>query len=144
MNPTSIRPASAEEEGELAALLELSELPVEGLEDTELFVLEEKGAPLGVVGLEVRGPYALLRSLAVKSEARSKGYGRTLLAFAEEEARCRGVQAVFGLTTTIPELLTRYGFMPVERTDLPAELSASAELRGACPASAQAFRKALL
>ena len=125
-------------------MLERSELPVAGLEDTELFVLEEKGDLFGVVGLEVRDPYALLRSLTVKSEARSKGYGRTLLAFAEEEARRRGLRAVFGLTTTIPELLTRCGFTPVERTDLPAELSASAELRGACPASAQAFRKPLL
>ena len=124
-------------------MLERSELPVTGLEDTELFVLEEKGDPLGVVGLEVRDPYALLRSLTVKSEARSKGYGRTLLAFAEEEAHRRGLRAVFGLTT-IPELLTRYGFTPVGRTDLPAELSASAELRGACPASAQALRKPLL
>ncbi len=134
----------AEEVAELTAMLERSELPVAGLEDTELFVLEEKGDLFGVVGLEVRDPYALLRSLTVKSEARSKGYGRTLLAFAEEEARRRGLRAVFGLTTTIPELLTRYGFTPVGRTDLPAELSASAELRGACPASAQAFRKPLL
>ena len=125
-------------------MLERSELPVAGLEDTELFVLEEKGDLFGVVGLEVRDPYALLRSLTVKSEARSKGYGRTLLAFAEEEARRRGLRAVFGLTTTIPELLIRCGFTPVGRTDLPAELSASAELRGACPASAQAFRKPLL
>ena len=125
-------------------MLEQSELPVDGLEDTALFVLEEGNEPIGLVGIEVHNSYGLLRSLTVKESVRGQGYGRILLTFAEEEARRRGLQAVFGLTTTIPELLIRYGFTPVERTDLPAGLSASAELRGACPGSAQAFQKELL
>ncbi len=125
-------------------MLERSELPIAGLEDTHLFVLAEGDEPVGLVRIETHGSYALMRSLTVNEGVRGQGYGRILLRFAEAEARRRGLRAVFGLTTTIPELLTGYGFTPVERTDLPAELSASAELRGACPASAQAFRKALL
>ncbi len=125
-------------------MLERSELPVDGLEDTDLFVLEKADEPVGLVGIETHGSYALMRSLTVNEEVRSQGYGRILLRFAEGEARRRGLRAVFGLTTTIPELLTRCGFTPIERTELPAELSASAELRGACPASAQAFWKELL
>lgn len=59
------------------------------------------------------------------------------------EARRRGLRAAFGLTTTILELFVRHGFILVSRPELPAELEASAELRGACPASAQAFQKDL-
>ena len=124
-------------------MLERSELPIAGLEDTDLFVLEGGDEPIGLVGIETHGCYALMRSLTVNEGVRGQGYGRILLGFAEEESRRRGLRAVFGLTTTIPELLTSCGFTPVERTDLPAELAASAELRGACPASAQAFRKVL-
>ena len=125
-------------------MLEAAELPIAGLEETELFVLEENSELVGLIGLEVHGSYALLRSLAVKASARGKGYGRTLLEFAEDEARRRSLQAAFALTTTIPDLLIRRGFEPIERDELPAELSASAELRGACPASARAFGKQLL
>jgi amino-acid N-acetyltransferase len=144
MNGIAIRPAQPGEMNTLAALLETEELPVAGLEQTDLFVLEEDGDLIGTVGIEVHSPYALLRSLTVSSEIRGRGHGLTLLAFAHEEARRRGLRAVFGLTTTIPDLLATHGFRYVAREDLPTELDTSAELRGACPASAQAFRKDLL
>ena len=44
-------------------------------------------APTGVVGLEIYGDVALLRSLAVAVDSRGKGYGRALVAGAERSPR---------------------------------------------------------
>jgi amino-acid N-acetyltransferase len=43
------------------------------------------------------------------------------------------------LTETADGWFPRFGFRPVPREALPAALSASAELRGACPATARAL-----
>jgi amino-acid N-acetyltransferase len=130
----------AADEGDLpavAALLKKAGLPLAGLERATLFVLEQSGALLGVVGYERYGPYALLRSLAVAKEVRGEGHGRRLMQFILDETKRTGCTAVYGLTTTIPDWLLELGFDELTREALPAALSASAELRGACPASAR-------
>ena len=132
----------AADEGDLpavAALLAKAGLPLAGLEQATLFVLEQGGALLGVVGYERYGPYALLRSLAVAEEVRGQGHGRMLIRFVQDETRRVGCTTVYGLTTTIPEWLLELGFDELAREALPAALHASAELRGACPASARVF-----
>lgn len=133
-------------EGDLPAirqLLEAARLPVEGLADTRLFVLEETDHIVGVVGFESYPPYVLLRSLAVVPEVRGQGKGRWLLDAVLQQAKAAGHTAAYGLTTTIPDWLSRLGLEEISRADLPAELAASAELRGACPASGRVFTKAL-
>lgn len=52
----------------------------------------------GVVGLEICGEAALLRSLAVVVSRRGSGLGVKLVAHAEEYALNRGVQSIFLLT----------------------------------------------
>ncbi|HET7600112.1 MAG TPA: hypothetical protein VFK09_07450, partial [Gemmatimonadales bacterium] len=47
------------------------------------------------------------------------------------------------LTTTADRWFRRLGFVPVERSALPAALAGSEELKGACPASAVAMHRAL-
>ena len=47
-------------------------------------------APLGIVGLEIESPHALLRSLVVDAPLRSSGMGSKLLAAAEAHAADRG------------------------------------------------------
>jgi amino-acid N-acetyltransferase len=54
----------------------------------------------GVVGLEIHGTVALLRSLAVAPAWRGQGLGAALLAHAERAARRRGLAALYLLTTT--------------------------------------------
>ena len=60
---------------------------------------------VGVVGLENFGTMALLRSLAVSVELRGSGLGRTLVQFAESEARAMGVIDLFLLTETAEHFL---------------------------------------
>jgi amino-acid N-acetyltransferase len=132
----------AADEGDLpavAALLSRADLPLEGVEETTLFVLEQDGRVIGVVGYERYGLHALLRSLTVAEEARGEGHGRRLMQFILEETRRTGCTAVYGLTTTISDWLLELGFSELTREELPEATHASAELQGACPASARVF-----
>ena len=56
----------------------------------QVWVLEEQGELVGVVSLTQRPGSFLLQNIAVAPEAQGKGYGRRLIAFAEEQARERG------------------------------------------------------
>jgi N-acetylglutamate synthase-like GNAT family acetyltransferase len=134
-----IRPQADADREAVRALLAGPELTAEGLEDAELFVLDEGGV-LGAVGLERRGEAALLRSLAVVESARARGHGAALLHFAIARARAAGVREVFAITTSIDDWLERLGFAPATRHEVPEPLTASAEFRGACPASARIYR----
>lgn len=59
--------------------------------DNQVWVLEAGGEIIGLVVLVGNRPEALLlENIAVTPAAQGKGYGRQLIAFAEEEARRRG------------------------------------------------------
>jgi amino-acid N-acetyltransferase len=146
----ALRPADAGDLPAVAALLAGEGLPTAGIasDATRLYLLDGEAVGAGsglaaVVGFELYGGYALLRSLAVRSGLRGRGFGEALLRHALREAAKAGARIAYGLTTTIPELLLRWGLEEVDRAALPAELAASAELRGACPSSARAFRTTL-
>ena len=121
----------------VAALLRAAHLPLDGAEthlDAFVVAAREDGAITGAGGLELYGEVALLRSLVV--EPRGTGLGSSLVARLIEDARTRGVRDLLLLTTTAAAFFPRFGFVPVTREAVPAALHASAELRGACPASA--------
>lgn len=128
-----------------AALLVAAGLPLAGWDAAGVhrWGVREDGRLLGVIALERHGAHGLLRSLAVAPEARGRGLAHALVAHALREARTLGLRDVAGLTTTIPDLLPRWGFLEVPRDALPAPLAASPELQGACPASARAFVRAV-
>ena len=56
--------------------------------------------PTALVGLELHGTSALLRSLVVHPDVRLTGIGKMLVEHAETQARARGVRAMYLLTTT--------------------------------------------
>jgi ribosomal protein S18 acetylase RimI-like enzyme len=58
--------------------------------DGQAWVLDVDGAMAGLVVLEEDGDTLLLDNVAVSPAAQGKGYGRILIAFAEEEARRLG------------------------------------------------------
>lgn len=118
-------------------------LPLDGLEDAVHVLLALVGADVvGCVALELHGgddaPIFLLRSAAVAPDWRGRGVGRALTA-----AALQRVDAAHGevalLTETAAEYFPQFGFRAIDRAALPAALADSAELRGACPASARAF-----
>jgi amino-acid N-acetyltransferase len=105
----------------------------------DFVVAEAGGAMVGCAGIERYGATALLRSVAVAEPERGTGLGGRLTHACLAAARAAGIATVVLLTETADEYFPRFGFRAVERAALPASVSASAELRGACPDSARAM-----
>jgi amino-acid N-acetyltransferase len=89
----------------------------------------------GVVGLELYGAVALLRSLAVAASRRSAGLGSALVAHAERYAREQGAKSLYLLTTTAEAFFLRRGYARVSRDEAPAAIKGTREFAGICPAS---------
>lgn len=137
-----VRRARPEDRARVEALLAAENLPLAGVaEHFGSFLIAVTAQSIaGAIGLERYGEDALLRSAVVAKEARGRGVGALLAARLLHDAAAAGVRRVFLLTTTAEPWFARIGFRPVPRTELPAALSASAELRGACPDTAVAMR----
>lgn len=99
--------------------------------------------PKGVVGLEIYGPDALLRSLAVDAGARGRGCAKALVAQAERYAASRGVRRVYLLTTTAEKFFERLGYRAVARDDAPEAIRKTAEFSSLCPSSSAFMAKTL-
>ena len=128
------------------ALLAAAGLPVADLAAAHLDDFWGSGAGedlTGVVGLEIHGTVALLRSLAVAPDWQGRGLGAALLAHAERTARQRGITALYLLTTTAEAYFTRRGYVRIPREAAPPALHRTAEFAALCPASAACLRKAL-
>src|SRR4051794_15465546 len=139
-----VRAATPADSPALRAPVAAAGLPVAGLDDAALVLIAEDGlgALVGTVALERHGTDRdtayLLRSAAVDPAWRGRGVGAALTAAALVHVDAVGVPVAL-LTETAERYFPRFGFAPVTRDRLPASLTASAELRGACPASARAL-----
>jgi len=147
MSAEILRAARPEDRAAVVALLTDAGLPPAGLDDhfPDGFVVacDADGTLLGAAGLEDYGPVGLLRSVAVLGDRRGTGLGSRLSRAVMAMAADRGVRELFLLTTGAEGYFPRLGFERVERDALPAALTASAQLRGACPVTAVAMRAQL-
>lgn len=100
-------------------------------------------APIGLVGLELFGDVALLRSLVVDAGHRGAGAGAALLEHAEDQARARGVRTIYLLTTTAEEFFARRRYARATRDSAPAAIRSTREFSGMCPASSAFMRREL-
>ena len=128
------------------ALLERENLPASDLTDLHLkrfFYTGGSDAPTGMVGLEVYGAVALLRSLVVNADARSAGIGTALIARAEDHASSHGVQSLYLLTTTGEAFFARRGYHRIDRAVAPAAIRSTREFAGLCPPSSAFMFKRL-
>ena len=130
--------------GDLAAiemLLRRSGLPQDGVGDrlATTLVAREAERIVGTAALELYGSEALLRSVAVEPAHQGQGLGQELTRGALGLARQRDVTRVYLLTETAGGFFPRFGFRPLPRTDVPANVQASGEFTYACPASALAM-----
>jgi amino-acid N-acetyltransferase len=134
----SLRPATGRDLAAVERLLTASSLPLAGVAENlgGFFVAESGGELVGVVGLEVRGNNALLRSTAVEPAWRGRGVGRQLVERVVAEAEARGIRALYLLTTTAERYFPSFGFTRTTREAVPEEVRATEEFRDACPASA--------
>ena len=142
---TTIRGASPADLPRIERLLAASDLPLAGVREAlPTFLVAEAGNDLvGVAGLEVCCDNALLRSVAVAPEYRSRGVGRALVMRLIGDAESRGLRALYLLTTTAEHYFPSFGFQRVERSQVPEAVRATAEFTSACPASATVMERVL-
>jgi N-acetylglutamate synthase-like GNAT family acetyltransferase len=140
-----LRPASAGDLSAVERLLEENALPLDGVREAlHTFVVAEDGRDIvGVAGLEVCCDNALLRSVAVRPEWRSRGVGRELVTRVIADAESRGLHALYLLTTTAERYFPSFGFRAIARDEVPSDVRDTAEFREACPASAVVMAREL-
>jgi amino-acid N-acetyltransferase len=127
-------------------LLESAGLPVADLTEQRLEHFLFCGSPdrlTGLVGLELYGADALLRSLAVAPSARGVGLGTALVQHAESYARGRGVHTLYLLTTTAKRFFEARGYRLTARAACPKAIQATAEFASLCPVDAALLTKRL-
>lgn len=136
-----LRPATPTDWTEVEAVLLASGLPTTGAREhlTGFLVAERPGRLVGTAGLELYGESALLRSVAVRPEARGDGLGARLVEGALALARTRGATTVVLLTLDAADYFTRFGFARVATDQVPEAVKASTQFQGVCPASAIAM-----
>jgi amino-acid N-acetyltransferase len=120
------------------ALLDAAALPSSDLTDAHMehfFFCGSADVLTALVGLELHGASALLRSLVVHPDVRSTGIGKMLVAHAETRARARSVRAVYLLTTTASGFFQRRGYTLAARETAPSEIRTTREFADICPAS---------
>jgi amino-acid N-acetyltransferase len=136
-----IRPAILDDQKTIHSLLLGYKLPLDGLEETELWVLQlSSGEIAGVAGLELYGDQGLLRSVAVADGMHNRGYGAALASYVIGEARKSRVQDLFLLTTTAPEFFKKLGFKEESREKVVGGIGDSVEFKSACPKTAILMR----
>jgi amino-acid N-acetyltransferase len=134
------------DESAVKQLLSESSLPISDITTQHLQHFFGCGSSLGlegVIGLELFGEMALLRSLAVASSRRNSGLGSRLVAHAERHARDQGVQSLYLLTTTAEQFFLRHGYARIPRDKAPAAIKSTSEFSGICPVSSAFMVKAL-
>jgi N-acetylglutamate synthase-like GNAT family acetyltransferase len=138
-----IRPSTAADLPAVERLLTESGLPLDGVREAlPTYVVAVAGDEVvGVAGVECCIANGLLRSVAVRPEWRSHGIGRALVTRVISDAEARGLDALFLLTTTAERYFPSFGFRKVPRDLVPDDIKATAEFRGACPASATVMRR---
>ncbi len=99
---------------------------------------------VGVIGVERRGGFGLVRSMAVAEDFRHQGIARQLYERAETEAREHGIACLYALTETAETFFQAAGFEWTDRAEAPAEIADSTQFAALCPASAALLRRQLI
>src|ERR1700722_7433050 len=122
----------------VVALLEAEGLPASDLTEAHLehfFFTGSDGAPSALVGLEIYGDAALLRSLVVSTAARTQGLGSALVLHAEEYAAAHRVRSLYLLTTTAEAYFEHRGYRRIDRSQAPPSIQSTREYASLCPSS---------
>jgi len=130
----------------VVALLEAEGLPASDLTEAHLehfFFTGSDGAPSALVGLQIYGPDALLRSLVVSCAARSQGLGSALVLYIEEYAAAHQVSSLYLLTTTAEAYFEHRGYRRIDRAQAPSSIQSTREFASLCPASSAFMVKQL-
>lgn len=139
MNPSTLKIRLAEKADKkiINSLLLSFKLPLDGLDETKLWVLHSnQNDVLGVAGLEIYGTQGLLRSVAVKKDLQRHGFGTLLINHVITETKKDKVADLFLLTTTAPAFFKKLGFKEKNRAKVSSGIVESIEFKSACPKTA--------
>jgi amino-acid N-acetyltransferase len=128
-------------------LLKDSGLPYKdiSLEKSLMFsYLDDHGNIIGSGGLEFYGPYALLRSVAVRKDLQGKAIGKRIVNDLFEKAKEKNARAIYLLTETANKYFSRLQFHDVDRNNVPQEIRSSSEFSNVCPTSSACMMKLIL
>ena len=138
---SGIRPGEA---SSVIGLIQRCGLPVDDLNSEKLhhFLAARKGGQIvGVVGLEIVGDAALLRSLCVDAEFRKSGTASRLITAIERYANDRNIQSLFLLTQTAEAFFRKCGYRQIERNTVPEGICQTNEFKQLCPDTAVCLTK---
>jgi len=91
---------------------------------------------IGTGALEIYGPYALLRSLAVIDAVQGRSLGSRITNELIDEAKKNNIKAIYLLTESARLFFKRKGFQDIPRESAPKEVKVSSEFSEVCPDSA--------
>ena len=138
--------ADPRDEPQVRQLLAGCELPDEDITASHLqhfLVVRHETGLAGVIGLELFGQCALLRSLAVETHVRGQGIASQLVKKVEEYARYHDVESLYLLTTTAEGFFEKHGYRTTDRNNVPIVLKETAEFKSICPSTAICMVKSL-
>jgi amino-acid N-acetyltransferase len=119
-------------------LLSDASLPSQDIDQhiSHFIIAEKSGELIGVIGLELIGKVALLRSAAVVNSERGTGLGKELVAKIKSYAQLNNVEQLYLLTTTASGFFQKLGFERIDREQVPQAIKNTAEFKSICPVSA--------
>lgn len=139
----TIQPFTSDCTNEIIELLEDNDLPFEDIDfsKTLFFVAEYNSSFAGVIGLEVYGGHALLRSLAVNRKLRGKTIGHELVNYLLLFCKKEWIDEVFLLTTSAEGFFESLGFNVIDRDSVPEAIKQASEFRYICPTTSTVMHK---
>lgn len=125
--------------------LTLASLPVDDLTlpGRRFFSFNQHGIDVAFGGIEGSGADRLLRSLVVLEGQRGRGTGAAVLGALEAFAKSEGGGRLHLLTDSAVAFFTAHGYQARDRSLAPASISAMAQFKTLCPASATYLSKGL-
>ncbi|MDH3224340.1 MAG: arsenic resistance N-acetyltransferase ArsN2 [Gemmatimonadota bacterium] len=132
---------------DLLNLLRRSDLPVDDLDRGDLggfVLLRRDGRLVGSGALEVYGPLALIRSVAVDATERGNGLGRRIVEHLEARAASERLTSLYLLTTTAEAFFHRLGYRIMSRDEAPPAIRETTQFSSLCPDTAAFMGKDLL
>ena len=137
-----ISAATAADVGRIKQLLQINNLPLEGVDDhwKTFVVARDGGEMVGCGGSEAYANAALIRSIAVAPTYRSRGIGRLLVRQLLDRLSSRGIREFYLLTTSAKDYFEKRGFQTCDRDEENPQLLASHEFQDACPSTATVMR----
>lgn len=145
MTTIRLRPARSHDLPAIERLLDEAGLTTRGVAEAigDFFVAEEATSVVGVMGMEVYGSAALLRSAVVSAAARGTGIGSALMSRLLAGASRRGIHDVYLLTDTAETWFANRGFARTTRDAVPAAVRNSVEFREICSEDAVVMVRAM-